>query len=197
MPPLSPNIKLRVVQTRIFDVALRIVEYFRPDEKEKAAGPTHDLSEAAYAAATQMRGKNEMATILFGPVAVLSIPYVSPEHLKAAMSVLAPRESGFPAPKRRTSPGYHEPDVQNGMKRLNILAARVEGKLFDLNETKWIGSIEGGIDGLRSQLIVALQSMGAGITDALAGAGKSLYFTLEGRRSALEDEENGSGEEKS
>ena len=194
-PPLAPHIKLQIVQTRIFDVALRIVEYFRPDKAAHKGEPalSHDLSEAAYVAARRVRGKNEMATVLLGPIAVLSIPYVSPEHLKAALSILVPKESGFPAPRRRTNPGYHEPEVQNGLKKLSILAARVEGKVFDLDQTKWIGSIEGGMDGLRSQLIMVLQSMGSSIANALEGAGKSIYFTLEGRKTALEEEQKDGG----
>ena len=201
MPPLSSHIKIQIVQTRMFDVALRIVEYFRPDKAALAAGPnddvpfTHDLSDAAYLAARRMRGKHEMSSVLLGPVAVLSIPFISPEHLKAALSILAPQQSGFPAPRRKTNPGYHEPLVQNGLRRLDVIAARVEGKVFDMDQTKWIGSIEGGMDGLRSQLVMALQSMGAGITNTLEGASKSLYLTFESRRSVLEEEQKG-GEEK-
>jgi hypothetical protein len=89
--------------------------------------------------------------------------------------------------------------VQNGLNKLNVLAARLDNQLFDVDQTKWVGSIEGGIDGLRSQLVMALQSMGSSITNALEGAGKSLYFTLESRRSVLEDEQkggNGEGENK-
>jgi hypothetical protein len=65
----------------------------------------------------------------------------------------------------------------------------VDGEIFDIDGTKWIGSIEGGMDGLRVQLIAALQSMGSGIASALEGASKSLYLTLESRRSVLEAEE--------
>jgi hypothetical protein len=77
------------------------------------------------------------------------------------------------------------------LQKLSLLAARVDGQVFDVDQTKWVGSIEGGMDGLRSQLIMALQSMGSSITNALEGAGKSLYFTLESRRSVLEDEQKG------
>lgn len=223
-PALAPYIKLQTIQTSIFDVALRIVEYFRPDEGSLASGKppsaidpvtqtsaelpavsgskddpslTHDLSRTAHAAVKHMKGRHELAEILVGPVAVLSIPNVSPEHMKAALSILTPKEAGFPAPTRKGNPNYHDPIVQNGLRKINLLAARVDGKVFDINETKWVGSIEGGIDGLRSQLVTALQSMGSSITNTLEGGSKSLYFTLESRRSVLEEEQKGDGEKES
>ncbi|KAI9932945.1 hypothetical protein ASPWEDRAFT_22700 [Aspergillus wentii DTO 134E9] len=218
LPPLAPHIKVQIIQTSIFEVALRIVEYFRPDQGALAAGQppravdpvtqtsaelppvsgsrddptlTHDLSRAAHDAVQHMKGKHELSTLLVGPLAVLSIPQVSPEHMKAALTVLAPKAAGFPQPTRRANPGWHELPVQNGLKKLDLLAARVDGNVFDVDQTKWVGSIEGGMDGLRSQLVTALQSMGSGITSALEGAGKSLYLTLESRRSVLEEEQKG------
>ncbi|KAJ5190819.1 uncharacterized protein N7498_009804 [Penicillium cinerascens] len=220
-PELASYIKLQTVQNSIFEVALRIVEYFRPSEAALAAGNppsavdpvtqtsaeipavsgsrddpslTHDLSRAAHIAVKNMKGKHELAEILTGPVAILSIPTVSPEHMKAALSILTPKEAGFPAPTRKGNPDYHDPVVQIGLQKLNLLGARVDGKVFDIAETKWVGSIEGGMDGLRSQLVMALQSMGSSVTNTLEGAGKSLYFTMESRRSVLEDEQKGEGE---
>jgi hypothetical protein len=114
--------------------------------------------------------------------------------MKAALSILTPKESGFAAPTRKGNPDYHDPTVQNGLQKINLLAARVDGKVFDINETKWVGSIEGGIDGLRAQLIMALQSVGSSVTSTLEGAGKSLYLTLESRRSVLEEEQKPEGE---
>lgn len=215
-PELAPYIKLQTVQTSIFEVAVRIVEYFRPNNAALASGKppsavdpvtqtsaelpavsggkddpslTHDLSRAAHAAVKHLKGRHELSHILVGPIAVLSIPAVSPEHMKAALSILTPKEAGFPAPTRKGNPDYHDPIVQIGLQKLNLLAARVDGKVFDISETKWVGSIEGGMDGLRSQLVTALQSMGSGITTTLEGAGKSLYFTMESRKSALEEEQ--------
>jgi hypothetical protein len=76
-----------------------------------------------------------------------------------------------------------------------LLGARVESKVFDLDGTKWVGSIQGGMDGLRGQLVAMLQGVGAGITNALEGASRSLYFTMESRRTVLEDEEKGERKE--
>ncbi|KAL4958942.1 mitochondrial 54S ribosomal protein uL10m [Aspergillus stella-maris] len=220
-PALAPHIKIQIIQTSIFDVALRIVEYFRPSKSTLEAGKTpsavdpatqtsaeinlagskddptltHDLSRAAQAAVRNMKGKHELSTLLVGPMAVLSIPHMSPEHLKAAMIVLSPKAFGYPAPTRRANPDWHEFPVQNGLSKMNVLAARLDSQLFGVEQAKWVSSIEGGMDGLRSQLVMALQSMGSSITNTLEGAGKSLYLTLESRRSVLEDEQKGpSGE---
>ncbi|KAJ6171086.1 hypothetical protein N7470_000153 [Penicillium chermesinum] len=202
-PALAPYIKLQTVQTSIFEVAVRIVEYFRPNDASLASGNppsavdpvtqtsaelpavsgakddpslTHDLSRAAHAAVKHLKGRHELS------------------HILAALSILTPKESGFPAPTRRANPDYHDHVVQVGLQKLNLLAARVDGKVFDINETKWVGSIEGGMDGLRSQLVTALQSMGSSVTTTLEGAGKSLYFTMESRRSVLEEEQKPVGE---
>ncbi|KAJ5374900.1 hypothetical protein N7517_006906 [Penicillium concentricum] len=223
-PALAPYIKIQTIQTSIFEVALRIVEYFRPSEASLGSGKppsaidpvtqtsaeipaisgskddpslTHDLSRTAHAAVKNMKGMHELSPLLVGPVAVLSIPTVSPEHMKAALSILAPKESGFKAPTRKGNPEYYEPIVQNGLSKINLLAARVDNQVFDINQTKWVGSIEGGMDGLRSQLVTALQSMSSSVATTLEGAGKSIYFTLESRRSVLEEEEKGPEGDKS
>ena len=59
--------------------------------------------------------------------------------------------------------------------------------MFDVEGTKWVGGIEGGLEGLRGQLLALLQSSGGGLTRTLESAGKSLYVTVEGRRMSLED----------
>ncbi|PYH45930.1 mitochondrial 54S ribosomal protein uL10m [Aspergillus saccharolyticus JOP 1030-1] len=215
-PALAPHIKVQIVQTRIFEVALRIVEYFRPTTTAAAATPSavdpvtptsaeiplddaafaHDLSRAAHDAVRPMRGKHELTPLLVGPIAVLTIPQVSPEHLKAALTILAPKIVGLPAPTRKANPGWHEVPVQNGLSKLSLIAARMDGQVMDVEQSKWVSSIEGGMDGLRSQLVTALQSIGSSITSTLEGAGKSLYFTLESRRSVLEEEQKGPEEKK-
>ncbi|RAL12463.1 mitochondrial 54S ribosomal protein uL10m [Aspergillus homomorphus CBS 101889] len=215
-PALAPHIKVQIVQTRIFEVALRIVEYFRPNTTQAAATPdavdpvtqtsaeipleealyAHDLSRAAHDAVLPLKGKHELAPLLAGPIAVLTIPQVSPEHLKAAFTILAPKVVGLPAPTRKANPGWHEIPVQNGLQKLSLIAARVDGQVLDVEQSKWVSSIEGGMDGLRSQLVMALQSMGSSITNTLEGAGKSLYFTLENHKSVLEEEQKGPEEKK-
>jgi len=116
--------------------------------------------------------------------------------MKAAMSIVSPSAPFFPAPMRRANPGWHDVAVQGGVQKLMLLGARVEGKVFDADGAKWVGSIEGGMDGLRGQLVAMLQSLGAGVTNTLESAAKNLYFTVEGRRIMLEDEAKGPEEAK-
>ncbi len=115
--------------------------------------------------------------------------------MRAALSILSPKAPTFAAPTRRANPGYYDASVQAGLQKLLLLGARVEGKVFDQEGTRWVGGIEGGMEGLRAQLIHLLSSAGAGVTGALEGVGKSLWFTVEGRRVMLEDEEKGDKKE--
>ena len=207
--------KVQVVQTGIFASALKVVEFWDPkfEPESSAQHPTdprtassttmedttsapndphlsHGLSRQAWKAATkESELKHGLEPLLSGPLALLTIPSVSPQHLKAALSILAPSPPDFPAPKRRTTPSYHEPAVQNGLQKLMLLGARIEGRVFDMDGAKWVGRIPGGMEGLRGQLVAMLQGMGAGITNTLEAAGKTLYVTVEGRRGMLEDEE--------
>lgn len=215
---LAANIKLQVIRTRIFDVALRVVEYFDPASVRGASTPgsksrpkpkksyNHDLSKAAYAAikaamadpsarADASSTYSQLSPLLVGPLALLTIPAVSPAHLAAALRVLAPSPPAFPAPTRRKNPGYYEPVVQSALQKLLLVGGRVEGKVFDTDGVRWVGGIEGGIDGLRAQLVALLQNAGLGLTTALEGAGKSLWLTMESRRSVLEEAEKGEAAE--
>ncbi|KAL9587302.1 MAG: hypothetical protein Q9212_000349 [Teloschistes hypoglaucus] len=220
------GIKLQIIQTSIFSAALRVVAYWnptqgqdRPPETSEASNPatqssvagiqnttpspsdpsfTHSLSRAAYKAVASKRNFHPLTPLLAGPVALLTFPTVSPLYLKTALSILSPRAPAFAAPTRRANPGYHDPTTQAGLQKLLLLGARVEGKVFDMEGARWVGGINGGMEGLRGQLVGMLQGFGAGLTGALEGASKSLYFTVEGRRMMLEGEENrgrGTGEE--
>ena len=71
----------------------------------------------------------------------------------------------------------------------------MERKIFDHEGTRWVGGIEGGIEGLRAQLIQLLSSVGAGVTGTLEGMGKSLWLTVEGRRGMLEEENKSNSKE--
>nr|POE58688.1 54s ribosomal protein l11, mitochondrial [Quercus suber] len=146
--------------------------------------------ESKYAARKQRHG---LEPFMSGPIAILTFPSVSPQHLKVALSILAPSKD-FPAPKRRVAAGYYEAPVQNGLQKLMLLGARVEGKVFDTDGAKWVGGIQGGLDGLRAQLVAMLGGVAGGITSTLEAASKSLYLTMESRRSVLEEgEKNESG----
>lgn len=134
--------------------------------------------------------------LLHGPIAVLQFPSVTPQHLSAALSILAPTPgatSAFPAPRRKANPGYYEGPVQAGLQKLVLLGARVEGRTMDGEGVRWVGGLasSGGLEGLRAQLVAMLQGVGGGITGALEGAGKSLWVTMESRRLSLEEGEGG------
>jgi large subunit ribosomal protein L10 len=210
---LADKIKLQIIQTSIFDLALLVAEYYNPTTEASLASQidpskpatkllhppkpgedifTHGLSREAYDAVQDKKKLHPLSPLLAGPVALLTFPTVSPQHLKAALSILAPKAPDFPAPRKRTHPGYHDPMVQAGLQKIFLLGARIEGKVFDMDGTRWVGKIEGGIDGLRAQVVALLQSAGgSGITQALENASRSLWMAVEGRREMLEGEERG------
>lgn len=71
-----------------------------------------------------------------------------------------------------------------------LLGARVEGRVFDHEGARWVGGIEGGMDGLRGALVGVLGEVGGrALTGALEGVGRSLWVAVEGRRGMLEEEE--------
>lgn len=218
---LADDIKIQVIQTNIFASALRVVEFFNPEQdnldltqhptdprtntsaripqasgSSEDEGFTHGLSTRAYQIANNKKLKLELEPLLSGPLAVVAFPHVAPQYLKSVLSILAPSKPDFPAPSRKANPDYYDPLVQTGLQNLMLLGARVEGKVFDAEGTKWMGGIAGGIDGLRAQLVHMLQGVGGSLTSALEGASKSLYFTVEGRRLDMEEKEKGPGEEK-
>jgi large subunit ribosomal protein L10 len=202
---LAEGIKIQIIQTGIFSTALRVVEFYKPKDSQASSGTegfslnedglTHVLSKAAHDAVIDTRTAHALSPLLSGPLVLLTFPTVSPQHLKAALSILAPHAPRFPAPTRRANPGWHDPPVQAAIQKLLLLGARVEGKVFDVESAKWVGTIEGGLEGLRGQLVAMLQSIGGGVTNTLESAGKSLYFTVESRRTMLEDEAKGPSQE--
>jgi large subunit ribosomal protein L10 len=191
------SIQLSVLRTRIFDTAFKVVEFF---DAEAAAGRsnayTHDLSSTAYETIKKANLDDPTTTyaqirpLLTGPVAALTIPTVNPAHLAAALKILAPSAPNFPAPSRKKNPGYHELTAQSGLQKLILIGGRIEDKAFDSDGIKWVGGIEGGVDGLRSQLVSMLQSAGLGLTTALEGHSKGLWLALESRRTQLDEEQN-------
>ncbi|QIX02379.1 hypothetical protein AMS68_007896 [Peltaster fructicola] len=187
------NAKLQVVQTGIFASALRVVEFWTPkfDETTTKASPedyTHGLSVQAYRAGKDATAKHGLEALLSGPIAVLALPEVSTKHVKAALSILAPSKD-IPAPKRRTNATYYDPAVQNGVQKMMLLGARIEGKAFDFEGARWVAGIEGGLEGLRGQLVALLSSTAASLTTTLESASRNLYLTMESRKSMLEEGE--------
>ncbi|KAK6227590.1 ribosomal protein 11 mitochondrial-like protein [Colletotrichum tabaci] len=195
------DVHLQVLRTRMFNVALKLAEFYDPETAKAKAGVqtgprgplVHDLSMAAYEAMKDFQPPEDSAyaqisPLLCGPTAALVFPAVSPAHLAAALRVLSPSPPDFPAPTRKKNPGYYDPLCQSALQKLLLVGGRIEGDVFDVEGVKWVGGIEGGLEGLRAQLVYLLQSAGLGLTTALEGGSKSLWLALEGRRTQLEDE---------
>ncbi|KAL8816664.1 MAG: hypothetical protein Q9191_008290, partial [Dirinaria sp. TL-2023a] len=153
--PQADAIKLQIIQSSIFRSALLVASYFDPTASPTPSIPhatdpstqssaelpnqsphtpddetyTHGLSTHAHAATRRYKSVHPLSPLLSGPLAILSFPTVSPAHLAAALSILVPSPSSFPAPKRRTNPSYYETDVQGGLQKLILLGARVEGRV--------------------------------------------------------------------
>lgn len=198
---ITSSIELQVLRTRMFNVACKIVDYFKPEpEPGRSSAYTHDLSTAAYkaikeTAIDESSTYGQIRPLLIGPVAAVTFPTVSPAHLAAVLQVLSPSPPAFPAPTRKKSPGYHDPTAQSGFQKLILVGGRIEGKAFDQDGVRWVGGIQGGLDGLRAQLIALLQQAGLGLTTALEGQSKGLWLALEGRRTQLEEEAGGGKKE--
>lgn len=204
---VSSKVQLQVLRTNMLSVAFKIVELHNPEAAAALAqtqrttrGPlVHDLSEAAYQTIRNTPAPEDSAyaqiePLMVGPIAALTLPAVSPAHVAAALSVLSPVPGKFPAPTRRKNPGFHDPICQNALAKILLVGGRIEGKVFDQSGVNWVGGIEGGLDGLRAQLVSILQGAGLGITNALEGNGKSLWLALEGRKGQLEEEQGGKKE---
>ncbi|MCJ1420893.1 hypothetical protein MMC32_007252 [Xylographa parallela] len=217
--PLAAGTKIQIVQSSLLAAALRVVEHWHPEtqppaQRIRASDPAtnssaelanmsahvadpalhHALSRAAYDASRRQRLAHALTPLLAGPLAILSFPAVSPAHLSAALSILAPQAPGFPAPTRRANPGYYDLAVQGGVQKLMLLGARVEGRVLDGEGARWVGGMEGGLEGMRGRLVAMLQGVGMGVTGVLEGVGRGLYVTVEGRRGMLEEEAKAKGE---
>ncbi|CAI4211981.1 unnamed protein product [Parascedosporium putredinis] len=198
---LAPHVRLEVLRSRMFDVAMKIDEFFDPalaardpaTPRTDRHGPLADGKGIDPANSTYA----QLSPLMSGPVAALVFPAVSPPHLAAALSVLAPTPGLFPAPPKKKNPGYYDPVVQAALAKLLLVGGRVEGKVFDVDGIKWVGGIDGGLDGLRARLVAMLQGVGLGLTNTLESGSKSLWLSLEGRKLQLEEEQKGEQKQES
>ncbi|PFH57830.1 hypothetical protein XA68_14523 [Ophiocordyceps unilateralis] len=193
---LSKLVQLQVLTTKMFSVALKITEFYNPEAGEPL---THDLSQAAYDAVRTIKPPPEssyaqLEPLMVGPLAALVLPAISPAYMAAALSVLAPVPGKFPAPTRKKCPGYHDPICQSGLAKLVLVGGRIERKIFDRAGVDWVAGLEGGLDGLRSQLLRLLQGAGLGLTTALESGGRSIWLALEGRKDQLDKQKHASSE---
>ncbi|TQS35091.1 hypothetical protein Golomagni_04499 [Golovinomyces magnicellulatus] len=189
--PISPYVKIHTVQTGIFAAALRIVDHFKPDTSQsehRSPFFKHTLSKAANRVASKNANSHDLTPLLSGPICVLAFPFVTPAYLKEAISIISPNPPDFLAPKKKASPGWHDPAVQEAVKKLVLLGARIEGRAFDTEGVKMVGKIEGGLEGLQGQLVAMLQNSGSSLSYVLESAGKNLYFVLQSRKTQLEED---------
>jgi len=214
----ADNIKLQIVQSGILSAALNLIAFYnsnptphhtssntrnKPNTNNSlnAISATHLLSTYAhnFAHRRSKTSTHGLEALLSGPLALLPFPALLPSHLATTLSILSP-SSQFPAPKRRTNPTYYDPAVQSGLQKLMLLGARVEGRAMDAEGVTWVGGIEGGLDGLRaellwliggdevkSRLVKVLEGVGSGLVGALEGSRRSLWGVLEGRRRMLDN----------
>jgi large subunit ribosomal protein L10 len=210
---LAKRIHVQIIRPRVFGAALKVVELWQPESHEpdlhgtdprshtsvpidrsitSPTGPTytHALSRTAYDAVKDKTLEGGLENLLTGPMAIVTFPTIATEYLRTVLSILCPRAPDFPAPTRRGSPSYYDPPVQLAVRKLVLLGARVEGKALDTEGARWVGAIQGGLEGLRGQLVALLQGVGANLANTLEGASRSLYFTMEGRKEMLENDTN-------
>ena len=75
------------------------------------------------------------------------------------------------------------------MQKLLLLGARIEGRVMDGEGVRWVGGIDGGLEGLRATLVGMLGGVSANLANTLESVGKHLYMTVEGRKTMLEDDQ--------
>ncbi|KAF4594485.1 hypothetical protein GQ602_000098 [Ophiocordyceps camponoti-floridani] len=193
-PELYKAVQLQVLTTNMFNVALKITEFYNPQAaSSQGEALTHDLSKTVYDAMRTLQVPPEspyaqLEPLMVGPLAALLLPAVSPAYLSAALRVLAPVPGKFPAPTRRKCPSYHDPVCQNGLAKLVLFGGRVERTILDRAGVDWVAGLAGGLDGLRGQLISILHGAGLGLTTTLESSGRSIWLALEGRKNQLEKE---------
>jgi large subunit ribosomal protein L10 len=210
-------IKLQIVQSGILSAALNLIAFYNPNSTThhtnnntrnkpntnnslNTISATHLLSTHAHKVARRhsQTSTHGLEALLSGPLALLPFPAVLPSHLATTLSILSPSPQ-FPSPKRRTNPAYFDTAVQSGLQKLMLLGARVEGRAMDAEGLTWVGGIQGGLDGLRAELVRlvggeevkgglvrVLEGVGSGLVGTLEGSGKGLWGVLEGRRGMLE-----------
>lgn len=193
--PVTPHVKITILRNGIFDAALRISDYYDPSNKGR-----HGTSSQAFHS-TKWRGKNHpLKALMSGPLGCVTFPAVSPEHLKVVMDLMFP--------DNKPMKGL-DPLAVQGMQKLILLAARVDGhaagnmgkaEIMDREKIKWV-SVLPGYEGLRGQLVAALQTMGGGeLVRSLESIPVGVVRTLDGHRKNIAGElepKEGEGEAKS
>jgi large subunit ribosomal protein L10 len=200
---INSQIQFQVLRTRMFLVAMKIVDLFNAESAATLATTprlpnkeplAHDLSSVAYDTLKNAKVPDDslfaqIEPLLVGPLAALVLPELSPAHLEAALRVLSPSSPHLTAPSRKKRPGYHDALCQNALAKLLLVGARIDGRVFDPTGIADVARIEGDLTFLRARLVNVLHGAGLGLTTTLEGASKSLWVTMESRRISMEEEQ--------
>jgi len=187
---LGKFIGIMTVNTELLGVAMRIADTPAPGGKLW----THGTSLEAADGGKRLKRKHHLASLLVGPLAVLTFPRLSPVHIAAAMDMLFPVRRG-PAKK-----GF-DPAATAGLQKCILLGARVQerpvgtGRALNDEGIRWLSGLK-SVDEMRGEIVALLQSVGGGeVVRALESVAISLGRTVEGRRRLLEEEAGGPKEE--
>lgn len=194
--------RLSVVRTSMFRAAMKLLEVYdgnptayTAEAAKKGDQWVHDLSHSAMMALKERDVPPDgifaqLEPLISGPIAILTVPVVSPAHVATALSILAPSKE-FPAPTRRKRAGFYDFPVQSGLAKLLLLGGRIEGKVMDGQGIRWVAGINGGLDAMRAQIVHMLQAAGMNLMKTIQAPGSNLWLTLETQRSILEEKADG------
>ncbi|KAF8456072.1 hypothetical protein BDZ91DRAFT_745974 [Kalaharituber pfeilii] len=186
LPPgstaLAPFIKINVVDTALFGVAVRIADQPAPGDKLWAYGASRE----AYRATISLKKKHPLAPLLIGPLALLTFPALSPPHITAALDLL------FPVKKVAQKKGF-DPLAMTALQKIILLGARVQERVIasprvlDDAGIRYLCDLK-SVDELRGEMVALLTSVGGGeIVRTLESVPINLGRTIEGRRKMLEE----------
>lgn len=183
--------EITLIRSALFSSALRVAEGFdRAHSREPGLSGT---SKEAYAQTLHLRDELPLSALLTGPTGTLSLPVVSPPHLKVVLDIMFPVKGH----KRGL-----DPLAVSGLQKLVLLGARVdghvaggrigEGRVLDGDQLRLVSGLK-GIENMRGELAAILQSVGGGeLVRSLESVGLGMVRTVEGRRKMMEGEANGS-----
>ncbi|TGZ83348.1 hypothetical protein EX30DRAFT_287280, partial [Ascodesmis nigricans] len=179
--PITPHIKVTILRNGVFDAAVKIADHF-----DKKDDPLHATSKKAYF--KTYKRSHKLKALLSGPIGCVTFPDVSPEHLKVVMDLM------FPAGKPMKG---LDPAARQGLDKLILMAARVDGhvagkmgkaEVMDRSKIAWVSALP-GYEGLRSQIVAVLQTMGGGdLVRNLESIPVGVVRTLDGHRKNMAGE---------
>jgi len=174
---IGSQVRLSIVNTEVFGVALRTAEYLPPGAIQgSSSGPeAYDLTSAH-------KKTHPLSPLLIGPIGVLQFPEVSPPHLVAALNLVFPERQVF---RKGTDPLFI-----SGVSKMMLLGAKIDkigGRTIDSDVLKYIGSLE-GIETLRGQLLSVIQSASTSLVGMLQAPSRGVWMMVDGHRRMMEED---------